>query len=170
MIAPPPRRRLRLSMRPVEISTGHPKAKSDQIRVLLSIFQYQEGGRLRERITDQGDPSTLCLIVLEFISVVIFEPPCAGLFIVESAGIFVERYRACGCGRGRGSCRKSFICHRLCPVREVFLVKVLWKAATAMDTLNTPKSVLARTHSSHSATGFAQQGAGNLSGFKCLER
>jgi len=44
-----------------------------------------ESGRT---FTDQGNPSTLDLIVLEFISVVVFEAPSGSLFIIESVGIF----------------------------------------------------------------------------------
>jgi len=46
---------------------------------------------------DQRSPSTFHLIVLEFISVVIFEAPSGSLFIIESAGIFGEPYSILAC-------------------------------------------------------------------------
>ena len=97
----------------------------NQIVSELSISHITGGGVGWRSCTDQGSPCTLLLIVLEFISVVIFEAPGASLLVEKGAGVFVERYLARRCGRRRGSGWEGVIGHRLRPVREVFLVKAL---------------------------------------------
>jgi hypothetical protein len=64
----------------------------NQIGLTLSVSYLPIDRRIwGGGFTDQGKPSTLHLIVLQFISVVIFETPSPGLLIVESARIFGER-------------------------------------------------------------------------------
>ena len=78
---PPLRPRLQQSMQLVAISTGHPRAKPDRISAFCFLTPQLEGGPqdLRGKFTDQGNPDTLRLIILQFISVVIFERPSPGL-------------------------------------------------------------------------------------------
>ena len=105
-----------------------------------SYFRYSRrvmGCRFEGKITNQGKPSTLRLIVLEFISVVVLEAPSAGLFVIKSAGILSERNLVCRRGRRRGSNRMSGVNHRVCPVPEVFLVKVSRRSATGMNIMET---------------------------------
>ena len=86
---PPPRPRLQQSTRLVGISTGRPGAK--RCRIKCSSPARGWTADLMGNLTDHGNPSTLSQIVLQLVSIVIFQTPGTSLLVVERARVFGER-------------------------------------------------------------------------------